>query len=67
MRYHSTTGHGDTFLGSPVLQPQNTIVWAGQNVPEVSKAKGKILLCLFHENVKNVDLAVILSNVTQGM
>lgn len=59
-RYQSTTGHGATFLDSPGLKPLSTIVSVGQNVPEMFKAKGKTLLCLFHENVQNVCLAVIL-------
>lgn len=44
---HSTAVHGATFLGVPGLKPQSAIVWAGQNVPEVFRAKGKILLMSF--------------------
>lgn len=32
------------------LKSRSTIVWAGQNVPEVFRAKERFLVFFFHEN-----------------
>lgn len=47
MRYHSTTRNGAIFLCFPGLKSWSTIVWPGQNVPEVSTARGKDSVSVF--------------------